>query len=413
MTQKLYEQGDVKINLVEIKSRTNGGKVQLLDQVKGILIYEDMTQPTMMAELKLDDNINILHDLPIVGEEDITIEFVTPGLRPVTLTFQTTTVEGLAIQDNNKGQVYTIKAVSKEHFANARNNIRHSFTGTIDDMVDNILNNYLETSKPREIDRCKGNQTIVIPFQPPLVAIDMLRKRAVHASYPSSSFVFFENQDGFNFKCLESMLAVKDAGTRIFNYSNDVTSDNTAEARSFRSIIEYEDISTVDTNEKIQMGGLYARVISYDFIKKKTNITEVKYQEKIEGFEKSDKKSGNQVTGNLLKEHGSSPAANYFVPRDSSAAENYLPDMIGQRMMFTAFLNQRTIRLLINGDSALKVGQVIELNLPEPVGTTGRNKEMKMSSGLYLIKALCHVITLGGKNKHQISMDCVKMGLSV
>ena len=413
MTQKIYEQGDVKVTLLEIKSRANGGKIQVLDQVKGVFIYEDMTQPTMMAEFKFDDRINLLHDLPIVGEEDITIEFVTPGLRPVTMTFQTTSLEGLAVQDNVKGHVYTIKAVSKEHFVSARNNIRHSFRGTIDEMVDNIITTYMESSKPREIDPCKGNQTMVVPFLPPLVAIDMLRKRAVHSSYPSSAFVFFENQDGFNFKCLESFLSKKDPGTRIFNYADDTTSDSTAEARSFRTILEYEDVSRVDTNLRIEMGGLYAKVRSYDFIKKKTDTIDVKYDEKFPGFEKSDSKNKDQITSSTLKEHGQDPATQYFVPRDSSANENYIPDMIGQRMMFTSFMNQQTIRVLINGDSALKVGQIIELNLPEPTGTTGRKKEMKLTSGLYLIKTLCHIITIGGKNKHNISMDCVKLGYSV
>lgn len=413
MSVASYEAGDVKVIGVEVTSRSSGGKINLIDQLASVFIYEDMTQPSMVAELLIQDNINIIHDLPIIGEEDVVIEFGTPGLKPIKLTFQTTAVENKTIQDNNKGVLYTLKVVSKEHFVSSRNNIKHSFTGTIDQMVATIVGTYLETSKPIDVDPCKGNQTIVIPFQPTFQAIDMLRKRAVHANYPSSAFVFYENQDGYNFKCLETLISKRDPGTRKFNYQADVTSDKETEARSYRTIIDYADITQIDTNRKVTMGGLHTRVRSYDFIKKKVEEVEVKYEDKFPGFQKSDGKSRDQITGTMIREHGNKPALVYFIPRNTKAPENYLPDMVGQRIMYTTFLNQQTVRVLVHGDSSLKVGQVIELDLPESVGTTGRNKDKKYTGGLFLIKTLCHIITFGTKSKHQISMDCVKMGYSV
>lgn len=413
MSNKYYEEGDVKIISVEIVSRSSGGRVNIFDQLSSVFIYEDMSQPSMVADFLIKDNINLIHDLPIIGEEDIIIEFVTPGLKPVKMTFQTTLLNNDSIQDNNKGQFYTLKTVSKEHFANARNNIKHSFRGTIDQMVATIVGTYLETSKPIDVDPCKGNQVIVVPFQQPFVAIDMLRQRAVHASYPSSAFVFFENQDGYNFKCLETLISKRDPGTRIFNYQTDSSSEEVAEARSFRTILDHEDVTRIDTNMKIAMGGLYGKVRAYDFIKKKIEEIDVKYKERFPAFQKSDAKYKDQITSTLIKEHGEKPAFVHFVPRNTKAPENYIPDMIGQRMMYTTFLNQQTIRVLVHGDTAMKVGQIVRLKLPEPVGTTGRTKQMKYSNGLYLIKTLCHILTFGTMTKHQISMECVKVGYSV
>ena len=116
MTQKIYEQGDVKVSLLEIKSRSNGGKLQALDQIKGVFIYEDMTQPTMMAEFKFDDNINMLHDLPLIGEEDITIEFSTPGLRPVLLTALTAVLGLIPLAIGLNFDFFTLVTDLNPHF---------------------------------------------------------------------------------------------------------------------------------------------------------------------------------------------------------------------------------------------------------------------------------------------------------
>lgn len=413
MSNRLYEAGDVKIIDVRIKSRSTGGEVALLDQAISFSIFEDITQPSLVAEFIIQDGINLLHDLPIIGEEDITVEFVTPGLpKPIKFVFQVVTIESEELSNNNKMRNYTLKCVSREHFVASRNNVCKSFVDTIDQMVSNIVAEYFETSKPISMDPCKGNHTIVMPYIPAMVAIDMLRRRAVHPKHPSSSFVFFENQDGYNFRCIEQLLheGKGDVGTRVFNYQNDASSNKVAEARSFRTIIDYAEVGRSDTNEKVGKGGLYNVVKSYDFVKKKVTARDIVYQSEWPGFQKSDPKSRDQITSKLVQEHGSKPSMMYFVPVNSLASENYIPDMIGRRLMYTTFLNQQTVRILIHGDTAMKVGLTVDLNLPEPEGTTQRQRIMKYKSGRYLVKTLRHIVTLGAKPKHQIAMDCIKVG---
>jgi hypothetical protein len=74
-------------------------------------------------------------------------------------------------------------------------------------------------------------------------------------------------------------------------------------------------------------------------------------------------------------------------------------------------LNSEVTRVLIHGDTGLKVGDLVSLLLPSPTGTTDRKKDDQLSSGNYLIIRLRHIITTGTKPKHQIAFDCVKMGL--
>ena len=225
------------------------------DQITSIDIYEDFNSPTLYAEISFDDRIGLINDFPIIGEELFEITFQTPGLSyPTTYKFNTFAVSDVQQQMNGKGYTYTLKCVSKEQLTQSNINISHSYNETINDIVDNIFNTFLKTEKIVNIDPCKGNETIVFPKVTPFVAIDIIRKRAVHPKYLSSSFVFFENQDGFNFKCIEQMMedGKEKIGSKKFYYFSNGQKDKNTEALMFRSIIEYENIGRTDLTDLIQ-----------------------------------------------------------------------------------------------------------------------------------------------------------------
>lgn len=199
-----YEVGDTIIKDITLSNKNTKAQINPSDQITSIDIYEDFNSPTLYAEISFDDRIGLINDFPIIGEELFEITFQTPGLSyPTTYKFNTFAVSDVQQQMNGKGYTYTLKCVSKEQLTQSNINISHSYNETINNIVDNIFNTFLKTEKILNIDPCKGNETIVFPKVTPFVAIDIIKKRAVHPKYLSSSFVFFENQDGFNFKCIE------------------------------------------------------------------------------------------------------------------------------------------------------------------------------------------------------------------
>jgi hypothetical protein len=100
------------------------------------------------------------------------------------------------------------------------------------------------------------------------------------------------------------------------------------------------------------------------------------------------------------------------VPKDTARGNDFVHATLGLKNAYTLLLNQNIIRILTYGDSYLSVGDVIEVNLPEVSGTTEKKTKDRLSSGNYLVTKLRHNITMeeGGKPKHTISMDCVKIG---
>ena len=181
-----YEVGDVSIKDITLKNKNTQASINPSDQILFIDIYEDFNSPTLYAEITFDDKIGLINDFPIIGEELFEITFQTPGLSyPTTYKFNTFAVSDVQQQMNGKGYKYVLKCVSREQLTQSNINIVHSYNETINNIVDNIFTRYLETDKIVNIDPCKGNETLVFPKVTPFVAIDIVRKRAVHPNYMS------------------------------------------------------------------------------------------------------------------------------------------------------------------------------------------------------------------------------------
>lgn len=411
---KNYEIGDVVIKDITLSNKNTDAAINPSGQIYSIDIYEDFNSPTLYAEITFNDQIGLINNFPIIGEEIFEITFTTPGL-PYTTTykFNTFAVSDVQQQMNNKGYSYVVKCVSKEQLTQSNINITHSYKETIDNVVENVLRRYLKTDKTLNIDPCKGNENIVFPKITPFVAIDIVRKRAVHPKYVSSSFVFFENQDGFNFKCIEQMMedGKEKIGPKKFYYFSNGQKDKSTEALMFRNIIDYENIGRTDITDMIQEGGIKNRVKYFDIFTKKVDDITFDMTQKFSSMVSGGNKNSLNITPSTIKEFADKPTFNFYIPKDSNRKENFLENMMGARLAYQKLFNSNFVRVYIPGDSSIKVGDVIELNLPEASGTTDSKGEDKLVGGNYIVTRLRHNLTTVGKAKHYISMDCNKVGL--
>ena len=409
-----YEVGDTIIKDITLSNKNTKAQINPSDQITSIDIYEDFNSPTLYAEISFDDRIGLINDFPIIGEELFEITFQTPGLSyPTTYKFNSFAVSDVQQQMNGKGYTYTLKCVSKEQLTQGNINISNSYNETINDIVDNIFNTFLKTEKIVNIDPCKGNETIVFPKVTPFVAIDIIRKRAVHPKYLSSSFVFFENQDGFNFKCIEQMMedGKEKIGSKKFYYFSNGQKDKNTEALMFRSIIEYENIGRTELTDLIQEGGVKNTVTTFDIFSKKVSDTTFDMTKKFSQMVGSDKNNTLNISESMIKDFANAPTFSFFIPKDTNRKENFLENMMGARLAYQKLFNSNFVRTYIPGDSSIKAGDVIELNLPIASGTTEAKGTDNTVDGNYIVTRLRHNITTVGKTKHYISMDCNKVGL--
>lgn len=412
---KMYEIADVDIVDIKLTNRNTNASINPSEQIISLDVYEDINAPSLYAEIFFDDKIGLLNDFPIIGEEEFEITFKTPGLPyPTTYKFRTFSLTNVQQNLNTKGYTFCLKCVSKEQLTQSNINITQSYNETIDDIVRNIFDRYLQTDKILDIDPCKGTETIVFPKLFPFQCVDLVRKRASHPKFTSSAYVFFENQNGFNFKCIEQLMedGKLNVGSKKYYHFPTGQLDKNTEALMFRNIIDYETLSRTDLTEIIQDGGIKNKVKTFDIFTKTVEEKTFDMTQKFSSLVTLDKRNSLSISDTMIKDFADKPTFNFFIPKDSNRKQNFLEDMLGAKRAFLKFFNSNSVRIQIPGDTSLKVGDVVELNLPVSTGTTENKSDDKLVGGNYIIVRLRHNVTTSGKLKHYISMDCNKLGFA-
>ena len=420
MTRNYYEPGDIRIVKVELTKPGRPFSVDLRGQMISASIFEDMEEPSIMLEMLMQDSINLVQDFPIIGEEIIDLTFLTPGReKPTRLSFRVFSVEGTSVAPTARASMYIIKAVSQIHFYNIFNNISKTYNTTVSEIVEDILKQVAASTERKSIrtfiEPTKGIVPITIPRMQPFAAVDMLRQRAVSKEFPSGgAFVFYENQYGIQFRSVEGIITdgKKEIGSKVFTHAPDTKSDSQREQFTYRNIINYQHLGRFDTVNKVQSGLLNTEVQSFDILTKVLTCDNYTLSENARLYPSVDNKSKLPNSSEFITNYENTTPNRYVVPKDTARGNDFVHSTLGIKNAYSLLLNQNIIRILTYGDNYLAVGDVIEVNLPEVSGTTEKKTKDRLSSGNYLVTKLRHNITMeeGGKPKHTICMDCVKIG---
>lgn len=414
MTVRSYEPGDVRVkDITIVSSKSIGARASILDQVISVDIFEDMSKPTMYATIVMLDTLGLLEKFPIMGEEEIEITIKTPGIYiPTEYKFRCFEVSNMQRIPNGKGTSYTLRCTSIEHLFNGGSVVGASFDTVISDMVPHILNRYLSSSKPVICDPTRGSQQITIPKLPPFQAIDMLRQRAISAQYVSSSYVFFENQAGFNFKTIEGLYkdGLPQIGARVYNIQDNPNADEAARTKEFRTIKSHQIIKRSDSVRKTTQGAFRSVTRVFDIATKKFETINYDVKKSFPMFSTAAGKLMSNTDEHVDQFAGTTPRQ-FLGIRDGSRPDNFITENIGVRNSFVELINDDLTRILIHGDTGLKIGDVIRLDLPRIDGLTARRTPDRLMAGNYLVVRLRHMITLSVKATHEMVIDCVKMGV--
>lgn len=394
------------IDVETITLHTRLGPLNIRELVTNLTIREGMYMPGVIAEFVLDDSKELLANLPFLGEEKITIEFKAPSRKPVKYTLTVVSIEDTEFENAHRAKSHVIKAASVETIKNASTQIQKSYNTNISNMVSDIMKTYTKTEKKVNVQETRGVQPILIQNQTPFDAIEMLRRRAVATGEASSLFVFFENSDGYNFFTLENMFK-NPVGDQLFSYRVD-TGTQIEESR-FKDILAMSVPHQSSSIQNIFGGGLMSRVATLDFktleYAKKDNKTDSKK------FTNPDGTVKNATTETHKAEAGESAGVTVFVPVDSALPPTYISDTYSNSLAGAQIYFQTVLNLEVYGDSELKTGGVIELNIEDFDITTQTNKPSKLLSGKFLITELTHSIELGFNNtSYSCFIECIKGG---
>jgi hypothetical protein len=402
MALNSYQPGDLIINDMSIA----GKKIN-----NGFLsgsFYESIFMPCMVAELNFRDSDDaIFGGLNLSGGEPLDVTFQAPGGNKITYKFLVNKPQNLEPSSSYKSRTMTLICTSEESFYAAggvdpNGYVQKSYKSKlISDNVKDVLRSYLKTSKKVNIEDTKGPQDIIAQNEKVWPFIDRIRRRAVSSKNQSSTYVFFENQNGFNFVTIESLFK----GSPIKTFVQDNTTGSDISKLTDDNIIGYELSHMFNAMDRIDRGTMSSRFSTFNF---QTN----EYQKQVvQSPDMSDKSAGSRSWNSktFTQKFGKYPGRNSYVPYDNRLPITNIPESTPNQLAYSGELMQNTIRLRVFGDTKLKAGDVIDAKIQRQMSTTGNPTQDTDISGTMLIASLRHMINPEGERpRYTCVLECLK-----
>jgi hypothetical protein len=414
MSTNYVRSDNIKILNLQLSS-LDGSRVADISQfVLSFNIFEDILYPTVRANFLINDSIGLLNSFPIIGEELISIEFGQEGFDFTTeYTFHVKSIDNQRNTPQAKGKIYTLECISQEFIDNANKLINGKYEGQSEDVIRAIFENWFPNSFKSLTtgDPTKGVQKLLFSRLRPLMAIDLVRKRAVSQDYLSSSYVFFENKRGFNFCTIEYLMHQLQDNVKDKEFFIDTAQNTSNRNMNTRSIIHFQTVSQVNNTQKLTHGALHNTVKRFDLLTGLTTITKWLGVEKQDQFKFASDNPKALNTTQFEDKYNKDAAQALLVPHSSDLPENYIDSSLGARHAYITKLGQNIFQAFVYGDIALTAGDVITINVDNPTGSTSPGENNRLLAGNYLISRLRHIVVNGSggaAKSYYVSMELIK-----
>ena len=386
--------------------------------------YEDIFSPTITAKIKVantgtsiapKDNPDgpkqsIYHGLPLRGGERLRMKILDRGEGKLGLDFATDPSKYLFVSSitdvisETQRESFTLNLVSREAITNETTRVikKYNTGSTIDNSVKSILKDILKTDKfsDQSIEKAQNKYGFVGNLRKPFSVLVWLASKSVPVSTgdATAGFVFYQTQDGFNFKSIDKLSSQEPRATYI---ESQVNRGDTERNNDF-IISDYYTDKNQSLIEKLRLGTycsqrMFFNPLNFSF----TNPSEGKFQ--FESYSKKIKNVGGKklelplITDDSNKQLGEIPTRILSavvdigtMEKDVSTDENADPGKYqAQAIMRYNVLFTQTISMTVPCNTNLRAGDTINCLFPKISKDSGDEFDLDQS-GLYMIKELCH-----------------------
>jgi len=107
-------------------------------------------------------------------------------------------------------------------------------------------------------------------------------------------------------------------------------------------------------------------------------------------------------SGAFKAKYGGTPGIFNFLPIDTLLSPSNIPTSTPKQLAFLGNVLQCYINLKVNGDTTVKAGDTIQLNLPEALTTTNIPQLDPLISGPYLVSSINRNIGRAGEKPRYV-----------
>lgn len=418
----------IKKSLYEELTLESNDKSRTIDLITGAIAfeyYEDIFSPTITAKIKVVNNGNVIapadnqdgdrqsiyNGLPLRGGERIALKIAgnsatNPGLdfsKKSDDYFYVSSITDVISETNRES--FTLHLISREAITNETVRVSKKFPTSlrISDSVENILKDNLKTNKIGTIDKSSNKYGFIGNLRKPFTVLVWLASKAVPESSISATagFVFYQTQDGFQFRSLDDLLTQKPKATYTYTEASESYDENDKKINNDFKILNYYTEKNQNLIEKLRLGTyashrMFFNPLDFSFSKPEEGLFKQNdYIDKTKNLgdklklpplsEGSDKNLGDVPTRIItaVLDIGT-------MEKDASTDLNSDPKLYqSQSLMRYNTLFTQSLSIMVPSNTNLKAGDIIECNFPKI--TQSNTKEFdKETSGLYMIKELCH-----------------------
>jgi len=384
MADGVFNPGDVFIYALNI---IKDNKIfELDDFLVELNIYESIDNNFLKGTILLSDSLNIVENIPIEGNEYLSITITTPSFsQSIKKVFRITTISNRKIVRDNNTQMLMLDFISPEFLQDSLTNIYRSFKDDFEKLFKEIFGK-LNSNEILQIGaEVQGKIKFICPGWSPFKCINWMASKCTSAN----DILFFQSNQNFYIKSISKLLEEnKNIGEYNLSIVN-VEDKNKTSARF--NTTEYVDmISVID----------YAKNYTSGYMANKVYIANV-YNKKFDEAVFINPKAKIEPPGNP-------DVIRNFYPNNGQIDWN--PNSIGNRKLGLFGLNNLKLNLNVPGRTDVEIGQTINFKHPKlgPRDETDKDFTDKLYSGNYLITAINHKITKSTIIEHRMIMEITK-----
>jgi hypothetical protein len=409
-----------------LQSNDQQRTVDIRDGTLAIQYYEDIFSPTITAKVKVvntgnsitsfknndGENQSIYNGLPLRGGERLSMRIAGNAVSKPAIDFSSkperylyvSSITDIISETNNES--FTLNLVSREAITNETSRVMRKYktSSPINVSVEAILKDVLKTTKIGTIEETKNKYGFIGNMRKPFTVLIWLASKSVpvESGDATAGFVFYQTQDGFQFRSIDKLISQEKKATYIYNPTTVTYDENDNKVDNEFKILNYITEKNQNLIEKLRLG-TYA---SHRTFFNPLDFSFTNYQEGVFGFNNYSNKTENLGSKDLRLpkvQEGSDLSLGDVPSRiitavldigtmeaDVSKDDNADPTLYQSQSLFRYnSLFTQTMNVMIPVNTDLRAGDVIECLFPK-VTISDKKEYDSETSGLYMIKELCH-----------------------
>lgn len=387
--------------------------------------YEDIFSPIITATIKVVNTGNtitpdynkdgekqsIYNGLPLRGGERVSMKIAGNSPTNKGLDFSKKFEDYFYVSSitdvisESQRESFTLNLVSREAITNETVRVGRKYPPSlkISDSVDDILKNYLKTTKIGTIEKSSNKYGFIGNTRKPFSILVWLASKTVPESSGSATagFVFYQTQDGFNFRSIDGLIQQKSKAVYTYSQATVQYDEDEKKVNNDFKILNYLTEKNQNLIEKLKLGTyashrMFFNPLDFSFSKPEEGVF------KLEKYIGKSKNLGNQLKLPPLSEGsdktlGDVPTRTITAIYDIGTLEQGVSKEINsdqgeyqsQSLMRYNILFTQTLSIMIPSNTNLRAGDIIECQFPKITQSEAKEYDTE-TSGLYMIKELCH-----------------------